>query len=61
MLDNEAYTGAVVSGISAKDGQPPVRVKKLLGARAPKQANSRRASSPYLLSGWSLAPSAVNN
>ena len=67
MLDNEAYTGAVVWGTTAKDGQPPVRVedahpaivskrefrkvKKLLGSRAPKQANPRRASSPYLLSG----------
>jgi len=67
MLDNEAYTGAVVWGISAKDRQPPVRVedahpaiiskreyrrvKKLLGSRAPNQANPRRASSPYLLSG----------
>ena len=51
MLDNEAYTGAVVWGTNAKDGQPPVRVedahpaiiskreykrvKKLLGSRAP--------------------------
>ena len=67
MLNNEAYTGAVVWGTTAKDGQPPVRVedahpaiiskreyrrvKKLLGSRAPKQANPRRASSPYLLSG----------
>ena len=67
MLDNEAYTGAIVWGTSAKDRQPPVRVegahpaiiskreyqkvKKLLGSRAPKQANPRRASSPYLLSG----------
>ena len=67
MLDNETYTGAVVWGATAKDGQPPVRVedahpaiiskqefrrvKKLLGSRAPKQANPRRASSPYLLSG----------
>ena len=67
MLDNEAYTGAVVWGTSAKDGQPPVcvedahpaiiskqefrRVKKLLGSRAPKKVNPRRASSPYLLSG----------
>ena len=67
MLDNEAYTGAVVWGTTAKDGQPPVRVedahpaiiskreyrqvKRLLGSRAPKQANPRRASSPYLLSG----------
>ena len=67
MLENEAYTGAVVWGISSRDGQPPVRVedahpaiiskhefqrvKKLLGSRAPKRANPRRASSPYLLSG----------
>ena len=67
MMDNEAYTGAVVWGTSAKDRQPPVRVedahpaiiskreyrrvKKLLGSRAPKQANPGRASSPYLLSG----------
>ena len=67
MLDNETYTGAVVWGTTAKDGQPPVRVedahpaiiskreyqrvKKLLGSRAPKRANPRRASSPYLLSG----------
>ena len=67
MLDNEAYTGAVVWGTKAKDGAPPVRVedahpaiiskgefqrvKKLLGSRAPKRMNPRRASSPYLLSG----------
>ena len=67
MLDNEAYTGAVVWGISSGDGQPPVRVedahpaiiskrefqrvRKLLDSRAPKRANPRRASSPYLLSG----------
>ncbi len=67
MLDNEAYTGAVVWGAKAKDGAPPVRVedahpaiiskgefqrvKKLLGSRAPKRMNPRRASSPYLLSG----------
>ena len=66
-LSNEAYTGAVVWGATAKDGQPPVRVedahpaiisksefrrvKKLLGSRAPKKANPRRVSSPYLLSG----------
>ena len=59
MLNNEAYTGAVVWGTTAKDGQPPVRVenahpaiiskgeyrrvKKLLGSRAPKQASSLRA------------------
>ena len=67
MLDNEAYTGAVVWGTNAKDGQPPVRVedahpaivskrefrrvKRLLASRAPKKVNPRRASSPYLLSG----------
>ena len=67
MLANEAYTGAVVWGIKAKDKADPVRVedafpaivskrefqraKKLLGSRAPKQVNPRRASSPYLLSG----------
>ena len=67
MLDNEAYTGAVVWGTKAKDGAAPVRVedahpaiiskgefqrvKKLLGSRAPKRMNPRRASSPYLLSG----------
>ena len=67
MLDNEVYTGALVWGINAKDGAPPVRVedafpaivskqefqraKKLLGSRAPKKVNPRRASSPYLLSG----------
>ncbi len=67
MLANEAYTGAVVWGASAKDGAPPVRVedthpaiiskqefqkvKRLLKSRAPKQANPRRVSSPYLLSG----------
>ena len=67
MLANEAYTGAVVWGIKAKDRAEPVRVenafpaivskrefqraRKLLGSRAPKKVNPRRASSPYLLSG----------
>ena len=66
-LNNEAYTGAVVWGVSAKDGAPPVRVEKahpalvskrkfrqvarLLKSRAPKSVHPRRASSPYLLSG----------
>ncbi len=66
-LNNEAYTGAVVWGVSAKDGAPPVRVEKahpalvskrkfrqvarLLQSRAPKSVHPRRASSPYLLSG----------
>ena len=67
MLSHEAYAGTVVWGANAKDGAPPVRVedahpaivskrdfqkaKKLLGSRAPKKVNPRRASSPYLLSG----------
>ncbi len=67
MLDNEAYTGAVVWGIKAKDKAEPVRVedafpaivskrefqraKKLLGSRAPSRVHPRRAASPYLLSG----------
>ena len=67
MLVNEAYAGAVVWGTNAKDGARPVRVenahpaivskqqfrrvKNLLGSRAPKKVNPRRASSPYLLSG----------
>ncbi len=67
VLLNEAYTGTLVWGTTAKDGAPPVRVedahpaivskgefrkvKKLLGSRAPKKVNPRRASSPYLLSG----------
>ena len=65
MLANEAYTGAVVCGIKAKadpvrveDAFPAIvskrefqRAKKLLGSRAPKKVNPRRASSPYLLSG----------
>ena len=57
----------MVWGANAKDGAPPVRVedahhaivskrdfqkaKRLLGSRAPKKVNPRRASSPYLLSG----------
>ena len=67
VLLNEAYTGALVWGTRAKDAAPPVRVedahpaivskgefrqvKKLLGSRAPRKVNPRRASSPYLLSG----------
>ena len=67
MLFHEAYTGTVVWGAKAKDGAPPVRVedahpaivskrdfqkaRRLLGSRAPKKVNPRRASSPYLLSG----------
>ena len=67
VLTNEAYAGTVVWGAKAKDGAPPVRVedahpaivskrdfqkaRRLLGSRAPKKVNPRRASSPYLLSG----------
>ena len=67
MLNNEAYTGTLVWGADAKDGQPPVRVENahpaivnneefrrarmLLGSRAPKKVHPRRAASPYLLSG----------
>ena len=67
MLDNEAYTGALVWGTRPKDKAEPVRVenafpaivarqefqrvRKLLGARAPRQVHPRRAASPYLLSG----------
>ena len=59
MLSHEAYTGTVVWGANAKDGAPPAIVSKrdfqkarrLLGSRAPKKVNPRRASSPYLLSG----------
>ena len=67
MLENEVYTGALVWGITAKDGAPPVRVekafpaivskrefrraKRMLGSRAPRSAHPRRVSSPYLLSG----------
>ena len=66
-LNNEACTGAVVWGVNAKDGAPPVRVEKahpvlvskrkfrqvanLLRSRAPEAVHPRRASSPYLLSG----------
>ena len=67
MLNNEAYTGTLVWGANAKDGQPPVcvenahpaivtkqefrRIRMLLGSRAPKKVHPRRAASPYLLSG----------
>ncbi|MCY3734106.1 MAG: recombinase family protein [Chloroflexi bacterium] len=67
LLSNEAYTGTLVWGHNAKDGAEPVRVEdafpaivtreefqyvqRLLKSRAPKKANPRRVSSPYLLSG----------
>ncbi len=67
LLTNEAYTGTLVWGQKARDGQQPVRVedafpaivsqqefqrvRKLLEARAPKVTHPRRAASPYLLSG----------
>ena len=67
VLTNEAYTGTLVWGQRARDGQEPVRVedafpaiitkqefhrvRKLLESRAPSVTHPRRASSPYLLSG----------
>ena len=67
ILANEAYTGTLVWGLRAQDGQEPVRVenafpaivspqefqrvRKLLEARAPSVTHPRRAASPYLLSG----------
>ena len=67
VLVNEAYTGTLVWGTNAKDGQEPVRVedafpaivsqeefqrvRKLRESRAPAITHPRRASSPYLLSG----------
>ena len=67
MLTNEAYTGTLVWGTNARDGQEPVRVEdafpaivtsqefdrinRMLQSRAPKVAHPRRAVSPYLLSG----------
>ncbi len=67
LLANEAYTGTLLWGQKARDGQEPVRVenafpaivsqqeyrrvRKLLEARAPAVTHPRRAASPYLLSG----------
>ncbi len=67
ILNNEAYTGTLVWGITAKDKAEPVRVNKafpaivskarfrrvnrLLRSRAPKVVHPRRVSSSYLLSG----------
>ncbi len=67
VLTNEAYTGALIWGQKARDGQEPVRVenafpvivsadefdraRRLMEARAPKVTHPRRAASPYLLSG----------
>ncbi len=67
MLTNEAYTGTLVWGLNARDGQEPVRVEdafpaivtrqefdrinRMLQSRAPAVAHPRRAVSPYLLSG----------
>ena len=61
----------LIWGANAKDGAPPVPVedahpaivsrrdfqkaRRLLGSRAPKKVNPRRASSPYLLSGIASA------
>ncbi len=67
LLTNEAYTGTLVWGTNAKDGQEPVRVEnafpaivtrqefdriaRMLQSRAPAVTHPRRAASPYLLSG----------
>jgi len=67
VLTNEAYTGTLVWGATARDGAPPVRVdnafpaivsgqefgrvQRLLGEKAPRAAHPRRVASPYLLSG----------
>ena len=67
VLLNEAYTGTLVWGTTAKDGAPPVRIEdahpaivskqefrranKLLGSRAPRKVHPRRSASPYLLIG----------
>ncbi len=67
MLVNEAYTGTLVWGTTAKDKASPVRVENafpaivssrefrraqgLLREKAPKAAHPRRVASPYLLSG----------
>ena len=67
LLRNEAYTGALIWGVNAKDNAEPVRVEKafpaiitraqfgrvgkLMRARAPKTSHPRRVGSTYLLSG----------
>ena len=67
ILRNEAYTGALVWGTTAKDKAEPVRVEKafpaivskaqfkrvnkLMCSRAPKRSHPRRVGSSYLLSG----------
>ncbi len=67
LLGNEAYTGTLVWGTTAKDNTPPVRVddafpaivsqqefkkvQRLLKSKAPKVTHPRRTASPYLLSG----------
>ncbi len=67
MLGNEAYTGTLVWGTTAKDNAPPVRVENafpaivslqefqgaagMMRSKAPSIIHPRRAASPYLLSG----------
>ncbi len=67
MLSNEAYTGTLVWGSTAKDKAPPVRVEDafpaivsksqfdrvgdVLRSKAPKIVHPRRVASTYLLSG----------
>ena len=70
ILSNETYTGALVWGVTAKDGAPLVRVdnafpaivtpqefrrvNRQLRARSPKHSHPRLAASPYLLSGTAV-------
>ena len=67
LLRNEAYTGALVWGLSGKGKDEPVRVenaftaivpkaqfrrvKRLMRSRAPKRTHPRRVGSTYMLSG----------
>ena len=67
LLRNEAYTGALVWGLSGKGKDEPVRVenaftaivpkaqfrrvKRLMRSRAPKRIHPRRVGSTYMLSG----------
>ncbi len=67
LLTNEVYTGTLVWGVSAQNGEPPVRVEdafqaivskelfnrvqSLMRSRAPSRVHPRRVGSSYLLSG----------
>ena len=66
-LTNEAYTGTLVWGVTAKDKLPPIRVEnafpaivsreeydrvaRVMQANAPDKQHPQRTASPYLLSG----------